>query len=231
MVRSRLPAEHPFMAEAATLSAFIQDARKTALHGALGLLAGVLCAALIQLACGLYVWLEDQRQALALIALAAALPLGAACGGNARRQLARAVMAGFGLAMGTLAGASFFLPAASWFGAAALLGGALGGLSRRLALPASLAWCALCGLPFYYSRLEPWGLAGPAREAAALDTPWLGFAQHVLKEDPLHMSFIYFNQLTGLSSAAAIEPLDASRLWLWALGVMAAALFCGWRRA
>lgn len=219
------------MAEAARLSEFMADVRRTTLHGAAGMAVGLLCAAALQLACGLYVWFDDQHQALALIALAAALPLGAACGGSARHELARAVMAGAGLALGTLAGASFLGSAASWFCAASLLGGALCGVSRRLALPASLGWCGLCGLPFYYERLRPWGLGEAARSMASTDTPWLGMAQYTLQADPLHMSFIYFNQLTPLSSAAAIEPIDASRLWGWALFGMAAALIAGWRRA
>lgn len=210
---------------------FVADLRTTALHGALGLLAGVLASALLQMTCGLYFLFEDQQSALLLITLTLSLPLGAACGGATRKALARAMFSGFGLALGCAAASGHFPASASWFCAAALLGGSLAGVAGRLALPAALGWCALLALPFCYERAGAVGLGEAAREAASSDAPWLGFAQHVLREDPLHMSFIYFNQLTGLSSAAAIEPLDASRLWLWALLVMLAALFRGWRQA
>lgn len=203
---------------------YLADARQTALHAALGLGAGIMAAAVLQMTCGLYFWFADQNQALGLITLTLALPVGVACGGHSRHALARGLFAGLGLALGVASMGGFFVQAASWFSAASLLGAALCGLSRRAALPASLLWLAACALPFFYERLEGLPLGGNAREWSAQESPWLGFAQHVFETDPLHKTFLYFNQLSGLSSAAAIDPMDASRLWLLALLAMAGAL-------
>lgn len=224
-------AEPAPMTENALLPIYWTDLRETSLHAVIGLGVGVGTAALLQLSCGLYFWFEDQQQALGLIALTVALPLGAACGGNSRAALARGLFAGTGLALGACITGGFLPAAISWCAAASLLGAALVGVSSRAAVPASLAWWVLCALPFFFERLGAFGIGDAAREAASIESPWLGFAQHALKADPLHKTFIYFNQLSALSSAAAIEPIDASRLWAWAALAMAAALYRGWQRA
>jgi hypothetical protein len=213
------------MPEPSLLPLYLADLRKLALHGGMGLGAGLLAATALQLTSGLYFWFEDQQQALGLIALTLALPLGAACGGAGRAELLRGLAAGIGLAFGCVALGGFLLQACSWFGAAALLGAALSGISRKAALPASLGWAALCALPFFFERLEAFPLGGHAREWSAQESPWLGFAQNVYSADPLHKTFLYFNQLSALSSATSIDPIDASRLWLLALIAMAGALF------
>lgn len=213
------------MTQPQLLPLYLADLRKLALHGGTGLGAGLLAAAALQLTCGLYFWFEEQQQALGLIALTLSLPLGAACGGMGRAALLRGLCAGVGLALGCVASGGFLIQACSWFGAAALLGAALAGLSRKAIVPASLGWLALCALPFFFERLEALPLGSHAREWSAQESPWLGFAQHVFEADPLHKTFLYFNQLSALSSATSIDPIDASRLWGLALIAMVGALF------
>jgi hypothetical protein len=213
------------MAEPSLSSLYFADLRKLALQGLAGLAAGIAAAVALQMITGLYFWFEDQQQALGLIALTLALPLGAACGGVGRAALLRGLCAGAGLALGCAASGGFLFQACSWFGAAALLGAALAGISRKTALPASLVWMILFALPFFYERLDAFPLGSNAREWSAQESPWLGFAQHVFLTDPLHKTFLYFNQLSALSSFTAIDPIDASRLWLLALVAMAGALF------
>ncbi len=213
------------------LPLYLADLRKLGVQCVVGLVTGIAAAAALQMISGLYFWFEDQQQALGLIALTLALPLGAACGGIGRAALLRGLCAGAGLALGCAATGGFLVQAISWFGAAALLGAALTGISRRAALPVSLGWMVLCALPFFFERLEAFPLGGHTREWSAQESPWLGFAQHVFEADPLHKTFLYFNQLSALSSATSIDPIDASRLWLLALLAMAGALFRAWKPA
>jgi len=219
------------MPEPSLSSLYLADLRRLSLAGATGLAAGAAAAAALQLTCGLYFWFEDQQQALGLIALTLALPLGAACGGVGRAGLLRGLCAGAALALCCVPGGGFLAQALSWFGAAALLGAALAGMTRKAALPASLGWMLLFALPFFYERLGALGVGEGARETASIESPWLGFAQHAYAADPLHKTFLYFNQLSALSSAASIDPIDASRFWLAALAASAGALFVAWKNA
>jgi hypothetical protein len=206
------------------LPLYVTDLKRLALAAVIGLGVGLGAAATLQMTCGLYFWFEEQTQALGLIALTLALPLGAACGGSNRHTLARGLGAGLGLALGVALTSGFLTHAMSWYGAAALLGAAYCGISRKLALPVSLFWMTLCALPFFFEKLATTPVGRAAQDWGATGSPWLGFAQNVFITDPLHKTFLYFNQLSGLSNLTQNQPLDASSLWLLALLGMAAAL-------
>ncbi len=201
-------------------------------HGAIGLGVGAAAGIALCLIVGLYPWFSNDAEALGLIGLTLALPLGAAAGKtgganpSARASLLRGLCSGLGLALALTAWGEYFGIALSWFGAAALLGAGLASLSRNgaAASVACLLWLTLCALPFFYDKLAMTPLGGASEVGASRLSPWLGFAQTALATDPLRRTLLYFGHWTELSGAPAQGFLSATQLWCLAVFAMVAGL-------
>lgn len=194
-----------------------------------GLVLGAAVALLLCMAGGLSPLAALDRPALALWALCAALPMGAALGRpglgvhSAGLHCASALAAGVVLAtLVTLGDPALWLRAASWCGAAALVGGALATVARGGGMVACVLWLALCALPFFSGKLG--SMSEPAKEWALHGCPWLGFAKDALDPDPLRLPVLYLGQWSSLSDQPALGLLSAAELWLAGLLSLAAAL-------
>lgn len=211
---------------------FAADILALVMQGAIGLGVGAAAGIVLCLLAGLYPWFSNDSEALGLIGLTLALPLGAAAGKPggakpaARASLLRGLCSGLGLALALTAWGEYLGAALSWFGAAALLGAGLASLSRNGAAAgvACLLWLTLCALPFFYDKLAMTPLGGASELGASRLNPWLGFAQTALATDPLRRTVLYFGHWTELSSAPAQGFLSATQLWSLAALAMAAGL-------
>lgn len=171
------------------------------------------------------------RPVLALMAVTLALPLGAAAS-------ARGVTTGEGLLRGAFAAGVFatlltmftpaiWIAALLWCVPAALIGAALAGISRTLAMAAALIWLMLGGLPFFFESVPvfqatfaDWAISG---------CPWLGFSQDAFGGDPLRRGVIYLGQLSGLTDQPAEGFLTAGPLWIAATLAAIAHAAATWR--
>lgn len=158
------------------------------------------------------------RPVLALLAVTMALPLGIAAS-------ARGVTTAEVLLRGTSAAVVFvtllvvfsfslWTTVLLWCLPPALIGAALAGISRGLAVATAVVWLALSGLPFYFesvplfqASVAGWAISG---------VPWLGFSQDAFGGDPLRRSVIYLGQLSGLTDQPAEGFLTAGPLWMTA---------------
>jgi len=191
--------------------------------------AGVCTGAALCLLGGLSPLAAADRPALALWAVCASLPLGAALGtaepdaGKAGLRAGAALVAGAMLALvATVGDAGLLWRTASWCGAAALIGATLAGVARAGGVLATLIWLALCGLPFFCGKL---GEYSTLAEGYALQVcPWLGFSHDALGGDPLRRTVIYLGQWSSLGDKPAFGLLAAAELWLAALLALAANL-------
>jgi hypothetical protein len=185
---------------------------------ATGAVAGAAAGAALCLASWLSPLAAADRPALALLGTLVALPLGAMCSRRADSlaQFRRSAMAALAAAVCaalvlTALEPSLAIRALAWFLPAALLGAAAAATRPAAAVSATLAWLALCGLPFCYDAmpnwvsLERWAVSG---------SPWLGFSHDALGGDPLRRSIIYFGRLSGLTDHPAAGFLSAGTLWI-----------------
>jgi hypothetical protein len=188
----------------------------TSKNAGIGALFGLGAATLICLAAWLSPLAAQDRPALALIAIAVALPLGAAAGAtglSAASLAARGLAAGFALAtMLTVFTFELWTHAVLWCCAAALIGSALAGFGRVAAVAAAAGWLMLCGLPFFYDSMPV--LRGTAADWALTGCPWLGFSHSAIGGDPLRRPVLYLGQLSGLSDQPVYGLLTAGTLWI-----------------
>lgn len=201
-----------------------------------GVALGAVIALLLCLAGGLNPLSAQDRPALALWSLCAALPMGAALGRPGLGARAAGLHCASGLAAGvtlatlvSLGDPALWVRTASWCAAAALIGAALATVARGGGMVACVLWLLLCALPFFSGKLG--SMSESAGGWALHGCPWLGFAKDALDPDPLRLPVLYLGQWSSLSDQPALGLLSAAELWLAGLLSLVAALLRAGLRA